>query len=910
MSRRAAYGVILIFAACGLAGRAGAGVLLTGIVDGTLSGGSPKAIELYVSGTEDLSAYRVERSANGGAFTSVADLTGSYTDAFVYLVGTAGNGLADFQAVFGTADDFANVALVSTGVSGNGNDAFRLVEIATGSVIDQVWTSDSGNVYLDSYLLRRDGTGPDAGWDPANWLFGGNDALDGLDAAGIAAAVPFGTFSDDDGETGGSACGQPGATLISTIQGPGAQSPLLGQVVSIEGVVVGAFQATDGTGLSGFFVQEEDSHADGDPRTSEGIFVFDPVRSAPLRIGDVVRARGTVREFARSSDRSGNSLTQLASVSAVEICTGLAGTATPALVVLPLANDPATDLEPLEGMAVDLVAAEGPLTLVEYFNLDRFGEIRLAAGGRPQQFTMDKAPDPVGYAEHLAALARRTILVDDGRSGQNLEPIYFGREGFPLDVQIDPPNLLRGGDSVDLVEGVLHYDFGVYRMQPVVPPAFVAANPRPLDPPAVPGRLRVASFNVLNYFQQLDDGSAKCGPPGALQQCRGADQGPVDSAGRDERERQEVKLVPALLALDADIYGLIELENDFGSGSTSSAQNLADLMNALNRSSMTARCREFRAVDPGDYVGTDAIAVGLLYCADTVGLAPGSTVAILDDTDLADLGLDHLAPLFNGPNTSRAPLAASFIEHASGEVMTVAVNHFKSKGDSGLAATATCRDNPAADPNCDQADGAGYWNARRTDTATALAAWLATDPTGSGDPDVLIIGDLNAYAREEPIAQLEALGYENLNARVGGYTFLFDGQLGVLDYALGNDPLRRQVRGIAAWHINADEPDALDYDISFNPEAWFREDAFRTSDHDPVLVGIDLAPAPVPGDLNGDRRVDFIDRIIILRALGSRSGDRRFVVEADYNGDGRIDRKDLLIWYGMLRDYRDSKRSR
>ena len=899
MRGRAAYWITGVMLATGFAERGVAGVLLTGIVDGTLSGGAPKAIEIYVDGSEDLSAYRLERSSNGGAFSSVADLNGGYTDVFVYLVGTAGNGLADFEAVFGTGGDFANVALVSGGVSGNGNDAFRLVEIASGTVIDQVWTSDSSNVYLDSYLVRKDGTGPDGGWEPANWLFGGNDALDGLDAAGIAAAVPFGSFGDSEGETGGSACGQPGATLISTIQGDSGLSPLRGQVHSIEGVVVGAFPATDGSGLSGFFVQEEDRDADGDPRTSEGIFVYDPARSALVGIGDVVRVRGIVQEFARGSDRSGNSLTQLGGVSAVEICTGLVGSATQAVVVLPLANDPATDLEAYEGMAVDLVAAEGPLTLVEYFNLDRFGEIRLASGGRPQQFTMNNAPDPAGYAGHLAEMARRTILVDDGRSGQNLEPIYFGRDGFPLDVQIDPPNLLRGGDTVDLVEGVLHYDFGVYRIQPVVPPAFVAANPRPLDPPAVPGRLKVASFNVLNYFQQLDDRSAKCGPPTALQQCRGADEGPLDSVGRDERDRQEAKLIPALLALDADIYGLIELENDFGNGATSSAQNLANLMNAANAAAMTARCGEFRAMDPGVYVGSDAIAVGLVYCADTVGRAPGSRVAILDDSGLADLGLDHLGPLFNGLNTSRAPLAASFIEHASGEVLTVAVNHFKSKGDSGLAATATCRDNPAADPNCDQADGAGYWNARRADTATALAAWLAADPTGAGDPDVLIIGDLNAYAEEEPVARLEALGYENLNARVGGYSFLFDGQLGVLDYALANAALQPQVRGIAEWHINADEPDALDYDISFNPEAWFSEDVFRTSDHDPLVVGLDLAPATVPGDLNGDGRVNFVDHLLIRRAIQVR----RYLAEADYDGDGQLTRKDLSIWYGLLRDH-------
>jgi uncharacterized protein len=999
----ASLGVILAWAAV----PAAADVTITGILDGPLSGGAPKVIELYVSGTEDLGFYELERSANGRAFGNATPLAGTYTDAFVYLVGTAGNGRADFEALFGAAGDFANVALVSGNVAGNGDDGFRLVEASGGPVIDQVWTEDTNDVYRDSYLYRNDGTGPDGGWVAANWTFPGNDVLDDLSAAQIAAAVPFGTFvagaasagpviatsvpannaadvdpaigtlaltfseplaattdtsawslqcpSDgaelagtpvvdlaagtatlplDDlpagtscqltlpagsvtGATSGQAnsaaltvafstaqqfagCGDAGATPIWQIQGDGAVSPLVGQVQDIEGVVVGAYQGTDGSGLSGFFVQEEDTDADGDPATSDGIFVFDNAGVAPLlAVGDIVRVTGTVAEFARSGDTSG-SLTQLNKVQAVTVCTGLTGTATPAVVELPLASDPTTDLEPVEGMAVTLLATDGELTLAEYFNLDRFGEIRVAAGGRPEQFTMANQPDPAGFAAHQAELARRTLMIDDGRSGQNRDPLAFGRGGLPIDVTSAPPNLLRGGDTVARIDGVMHYDFGVYRMQPVLAPSFVAGNERPAAPPAIAGALKVASYNVLNYFQQLDDGTAKCGPPGFQQTCRGADQGPVDSLGRNERDRQEQKLIPALLALDADIIGLIEIENDFGAGGTSSAQNLADLMNAQNALDAITDCAHYSAVDPGDWVGTDVIAVGYLYCADTVEVAPGSTPAMLDDSGLADLGLADLAPLFNGDNTSRVPLAVSFRELASGEVLTIAVNHFKSKGDSGLARTTTCRDTPALDPNCDQADGAGFWNGRRADTATALAAWLATGPTGNADPDLLIIGDLNAYAKEEPIARLEALGYENLSARIGGYSFLFDAQLGSLDYALASPSLAAKVAGIAEWHINADEPDALDYDISFNSEFWYREDAFRTSDHDPLLVGIDLLAIPeaIPGDLNGDGRVDIADFQVFRAALGSRTGQARFNADADYDGDGVVSYRDYRIWYG------------
>jgi beta-lactam-binding protein with PASTA domain/endonuclease I len=167
-------------------------VVITGIVDGDLSGGNPKAIELYVSGTVNLSNYSVERSANGGAFSSSFSLSGTYTNRFVYLVGTANGGLSQFQSVFGTSGDFANV-ITSGYVSGNGNDAFRLKQGS--SVIDQVAAQSSSYSYQDSYIYRSDNTGPDGGWNAANWTLAGNGALDGKNALQHASTVPFGQYT-------------------------------------------------------------------------------------------------------------------------------------------------------------------------------------------------------------------------------------------------------------------------------------------------------------------------------------------------------------------------------------------------------------------------------------------------------------------------------------------------------------------------------------------------------------------------------------------------------------------------------------------------------------------------------------------------------------------------------------------
>lgn len=168
-------------------------VIMTGIMDGTLEGGTPKAIELFITGTEDLSEYYLERSTNGGIFGNSTPLSGTYTNTFVYLIGTASGGVSQFQAVFGNSGIFANQLPCSL-VNGNGDDAFRIVKISSGEVIDQIWYENYSMVYMDSYLYRIHGSGPDSGWVQGNWLMPGNDILDGLLPQAMANAVPFGSY--------------------------------------------------------------------------------------------------------------------------------------------------------------------------------------------------------------------------------------------------------------------------------------------------------------------------------------------------------------------------------------------------------------------------------------------------------------------------------------------------------------------------------------------------------------------------------------------------------------------------------------------------------------------------------------------------------------------------------------------
>jgi predicted extracellular nuclease len=627
---------------------------------------------------------------------------------------------------------------------------------------------------------------------------------------------------------------------IHMIQGDGFQSPILGETVIVKAVVVGEFQGS--TGLSGFFLQEEDMDADGNAATSEGIFIFDG--SSPMvdvNIGDLVQVTGTVAEF--------NNLTELTNVTMVQILSSSNPLPTAATVNFPVAGD--ADLEAVEGM---LVTVPDKLFVTEYFNLDRFGEVRLssdgtsnAAGtdGRLDQYTQFNAPSVEGFAQYQEDLAKRQIVLDDGSTVQNPFTLIFGRDGNP----ISKTNTLRGGDPVTGLMGVMDERFGDYRLQTNKGVDFQAVNERPDTPENVGGSLKVASFNVLNFFTTLDVSGNPGSGPNNLE--------PRGANSQREFDRQLEKLVTTLTTLDADIIGLTELENEFGGDQNGDGKfAIETLVEALNAE---VGAGTYAFVDPGvDYVGSDAISVGVLYQPATVQIAPRTTVELLTDADLSELDVDLSGePVFEGEATSRVPLAVTFLETRSGGKFTLAINHFKSKGQSGLTDT--------SNPNFDQGDGQGFWNFRRTEAAKAIDAWLKTDPTGSGDGDYLIIGDLNSYAQEDPITYLKGQGYTNLIETYVGddaYSYLFDGQFGTLDYGLANTTLNAQVTGATEWHINADEPDALDYNLDFgrDPNLFDGSVPFRTSDHDPIVIGLDLV-SPPPKLVSGTPDDDYFDSV-------------------------------------------------
>ena len=614
-------------------------------------------------------------------------------------------------------------------------------------------------------------------------------------------------------------------TPIGQIQGSGASAALTG-VQTVQGVVVGDYEYP-GTGTSsdylrGFYLQNTAGNADGDPSTSDAIFVFNGNNDS-VSLGQLVQVTGTVSEYGFGS--VGGTQTEITpSTGGIEYC-GALDTVAPTDVNLPFAN--AADPERYEGM---LVRFPQTLYVGEHFQLGRFGQVLLSSGHRLDQPTSVATPGAAANAVQ-AGNDLNLIYLDDELQSQNPDPIKFGRGGNPLNTT----NTLRGGDTLANIEGVMTQTDATtaanvtsstdpvrYRLRPINDlgdvldpslPNFQVGNPRPASVPAVGGRIKVVGFNVLSYFLTLDTGSATaCGPTGFKQQCRGAE-------NATELTRQQQKLLAALLQLDADIVGFSELENTDNSGvEVRVIQDIVDRLNAATAAGTYAY------IDTG-IIGTDTIRVGLVY-------KPGEVTPV--------------GPYYSDTNSvySRPPLAQLFEENATGARFTVAVNHFKSKG--------SC---PTSGIDADQGDGQGCWNAKRTDQANATLGFINNTlvPNG-GDSDVLVIGDLNSYAKENPISAFETAGYVNLVSQFGGaeaYSYVFNGQWGYLDHALASASLAAQVAGAADYHINSDEPNVLDYNTNFKSAgqiaSLFAADEFRTSDHDPVVIGLNPARNLISG---------------------------------------------------------------
>ncbi|MDX1473351.1 MAG: ExeM/NucH family extracellular endonuclease [Reinekea sp.] len=825
------YKKLLITTAVLAASYSQAELMITGVIDGPLSGGLPKAIELYATDAiADLSVYSIEGVSAGGttgpnvfSFPAQALAAGSYF--------WVTNNEAGFQEYFGFAADGVGA------LGNNGDDIYVLkTDAATIDIYGELGVDGTGTAweFLDGWAYRKHTTAPNGGtFDATQWNYSGINALDGTSSntsMPVKGIVPAGPTIPDVGS-----CGDP-ATLISEVQGNGNRSSLENEYVVVEAIVNFDAQG-DGSSFqySGFFLQEEDSDVDADASTSEGIFVYDFANA--VASGDLVRLVGQVAEF--------NGITQIKDLDTLTVCSSGQTLPTPASLSFPLTS--LDQLEAVEGMSVTI---DTPMVVSDFYGTGygfiNYGQF-VASSKLHYQPTTLAAPSVESYNNAITAFKLDSILIDDGVAASNPDVIPF-----PTAAGYSNTNYFRVGFELSNLAGVVHgYDNGStklpYSLIPSTSPTFVptAKYDRTLEP-YIDGseNLVIASMNVLNLFNGIENEANETFFP-TLTEEKNKTFGDYRGANSAEDYAIQLsKIVAAISAMDADIVGLMEIEND-GFGEKSSIKALTDALNAE-----VAVENEYAFVNAGEKIGDDAIAVGLLYRKNV--LSPVGTTVILDSSNSPRD--ENNEPLFLDTK-NRPSLIQTLKHHESDQTITIAVNHLKSKG-------SNC--DALSDP--DLGNGAGNCNITRSRAAQALATFLSDNPTGVETNNIIMVGDFNSYSKEDPIIALEEAGFTNLkdtdkSTEEIPFSYSYSGFLGSLDYIIGSAAMTESLLSIDAWHINSVESDVLDYDTTLDPYEKndtyaSADDPYYSSDHDPIVAAFYLAAAEDDQDQDGQDEDD------------------------------------------------------
>lgn len=793
-------------------------LVISGVVDASLTGGLPKAVELYVvNDIADLSVYGLGSANNGGGtdgveFTFPADSASA--GSYIYVASE----IDGFTEFFGYAPDYDTTAM---GI--NGDDAVELFE--NEAVVDtfgDINVDGNGTAweYLDGWAYRKDGSVANGGtFSSDNWTYSGVDALDDT-ATNAAATTPFpeGTFSTEGGGDDEVPPEEPvielgvctdAATLISTIQGSGDASEEVGNGHIVEAIVTGM-------GAGGYFLQEETADSDGDDATSEGIFVSG---STTIAVGNVARIYGEVVE-----NYGMTTLNQDSDVTALDC--GASDDVLMTTIDMPFDYS----LEPFEGMLASVVDA----TVTSTNDLWRYGEIQVSDGVKRQPSDV-AAPLSDAYVEAVAASEASLLKIEDNSSSTYPDAINY----FPT---FSYANAIRIGDTVS-ASGPLNYSFGAFRINPT--DVITVTSTREANPVVTEGNLSIATFNVLNYFNGEVDAN------GDVTFDFDANRGAEDET---EFALQEARIVEAIVGLNADVVGLMEIENDgFGDDSA-----IVSLVAAVNAELADTEQYSFISTADSTAIGTDAITVGLLYRA-TIVTPEGDAQVV--DMPIQQIDEDSVAQM-------RPSLIQSFAHVESGKTFAVAVNHFKSKG-------SQCGEDIAEEVS--ETDTIqGSCNALRVSAAITLGEALSDD---SLPERILVLGDLNSYSAEDPVAVLtdytaETQGYTVMTAAntgmddgasvevtanygyvnlaeefdAEGYSYWFYGteQVGSLDHVLASEAMLADAVDGAHWSINSPEVYQFQYDqaLSYYPDedgyAFTDVGPFRSSDHDPFIATFNL----------------------------------------------------------------------
>ena len=647
-----------------------------------------------------------------------------------------------------------------------------------------------------------------------------------------------------------------GATnTIAEIQGTGASTPYVGQTVTTSGLVTAAYPTG---GLNGFYLQTPGADT---PSASDAVFVYggtDGFGTYPA-LGDAVEVTGTAGEFSGQTQVTVLDDTDVTAVS-------LPGAVTPKTTVpgsgcAEGACDSLADLAAArEAMEGELLKPTAPWTVTDAYDFSPFwpgsgfssgffGEIGLAAESADPLVTPTELYDAQTQAGQIAARKAyndaHRIVLDDG-SSLNYASSANTDEPFPW---LTADHVVRVDAGVSFPQPVVFTEgFGRWRILPSTrvtgapsasQPQFAqtrAANAVPQD---VGGDLKMATFNVLNFFPTTGEeyeaagGGNDCtyfndrdGNPITTNDCGNptadSGNGPRGAANEVNLARQRDKIVAAINGSGADVVSLEELENSvkFGKPRDVGIDALVSALNVAAGPGTWAAVASPPAAELPPTAEQDVIRNGFIYKPARVALVGPSRVLVGSDAF----------------HNARQPLAQVFkmVGSADADAFAVVVNHFKSKG-SGV----------------DDGTGQGNANPDRVAQAHALVAFADQFKNDRGISRVFLAGDFNAYTHEDPIQVLNAAGYTNLESTSDPHeeTYNFDGQIGSLDHVFANAAALPEVAGVDVWTINAYESVYYEYSrFNYNVTNLYNAGPFRSSDHNPEIVGINVAEPVVKAD--------------------------------------------------------------
>ncbi|WP_200913000.1 ExeM/NucH family extracellular endonuclease [Arthrobacter sp. Leaf69] len=822
-----------------------------------LSGGSSgaafknKFVELYNASDAPVSLdgwslqYRSSTSTTAPSFA--AALTGTIPAKGYYLLKGAANGGtaavgAELPAADVTATGFNPAGGAGTIVLAK--QAAALNPLASGSVVESSNVADLLGYGTSNTFETQAATAPTSNTDVkslnrSNGVDSNNNSADFTLNATITPKAANGAAAPVDPPVDPGPVTPPATKTIAEIQGTGTASPLVGTSVTTRGKVTATFPTG---GFAGYYIQTPGTGGDLTPANhtaSDAVFVYSAATAGSVQAGDYVEVSGTVSEFFDMTQVTVAAAADMKKLTEAAPEVKATGFALPAEEAF---------RESLEGM---LLTPQGPMTVSDNYSLNQYGEIGLAGGTTPlEQPTAVAEYGSATYTATVAENAARGIKLDDGATTNFLKDSATKAEVLPYLTTADP---VRVGVPVSFkTDVVLSYANGSWKFQPLthltpanaesVQPVSFGATTRTDAPAAVGGNLKIASFNVLNYFPTTGDTIAGCkfyndrqGNPITVSggcNVRGA-------ANAANLQRQQDKIVAAITKSGADVVSLMEVENSaqFGKNRDDALAKLADALNIAT---------------PGiwDYVRTPANAPPLSD-EDMIRTAFIFKKASAEPVGESIIHNDTVAFA-----NARKPLAQVFkpVGAADDKKFIAIANHFKSKGS-------------AATPE-DTDKGQGASNLARTAQAKSLLAFSEELQQSKGTDKVFLIGDFNSYAKEDPINVLTAAGYVNQDEKAKNadgsakHSYLFGGLVGSLDHILASPGANAVVTGADIWNINSVESVALEYSrYNNNVTDYYAPDQFRASDHDPVVVGLNLPVTPASVELNFLGVNDFHGRI-------------------------------------------------